>query len=80
MTAKAYNRIERVIIGLMIVGMVGMFQPISAELFRYGFLTLLFSTIGFIIISHMSPKPENPDASGPVSLEQAAEHAQGHDL
>ena len=80
MSNKVYRRVERGIITLMLLGMVGMFQPLSVEVYRYGFLLLLFSTIAFIIISHMSPKPGTPDAAGPVSLEQAAEHLQGHDL
>ena len=67
------------IIGLMMVGMLGMFQPVSLAVYRYGFLLLLFSTILFIVISHMSPKPDAPDTAGPVSLGQAAEQTQGHD-
>jgi hypothetical protein len=80
MTTKTYYRVERTIVGLMMAGMVGMFQPLSADLFRYGFLVLLFSTIAFIVISHMSPRPESPDATGTVSLDQAVERAQGHDI
>jgi hypothetical protein len=59
--------------------MVGMFQPFLVDLYRYGFLLLLLSTVLFIIISHMTPLPESPDASGPISLGQAVEHMQGHD-
>jgi hypothetical protein len=79
MSQKTYRRAERVIISLMLVGIAGMFQPIAIGLYRYGFLLLLLSTILFIIISHVAPKPEASDATGPVSLEQAAEHAQAHD-
>jgi hypothetical protein len=78
MSRQTYSRIERVIIGLMLIGMVGMFQPFAIALYRYGFLLLLLSTIGFIIVSHLSPKPEAPDP-GPISLGQAAEHIQGHE-
>jgi hypothetical protein len=79
MSRKTYRQIERVIIGLMLVGIAGMFQPFAVILYRYGFLLLLFSTIGFIIISHISPKSEATDVAGPVSLGQAVEQAQGHD-
>jgi hypothetical protein len=79
MSRKTYSRVERAIIALMLLGMIGMFQPFALELYRYGFLLLLFSTIVFIVVSHVSPKPEAADASGPVSLGQAAEHIQGHD-
>jgi hypothetical protein len=78
MSRRAYARAERIIIGLMLVGIVGMFQPFAIDLYRYGFLLLLFSTILFIIISHVTPKAESQDAPGAVDLEQAAEHMQGH--
>jgi len=68
MARKTYNQVERAIIGLMLVGIIGMFQPFVLELYRYGFLLLLFSTIGFIIISHIAPKPEASEAvAGPAS-------------
>ena len=78
MSRRAYARAERIIIGLMLLGIVGMFQPFAIVLYRYGFLLLLFSTILFIVISHIAPKLDSPDA-GAISLEQAAEHMQGHD-
>jgi hypothetical protein len=79
MSQTTYSRIERVIIGLMLIGIVGMFQPLGIALFRYGFLTLLFSTLLFIIISHLSPRSSDHELSGPVTPEQAIKHAQGHD-
>ena len=80
MSRRIYTRVERVIIALMVLGMVGMFQPLSVDVYRYGFLILLFSTILFIIISHVSVKPDPPDAVGATGMEQAANHAQGHKL
>jgi hypothetical protein len=65
MSKKTYSSVERVLIALILLGIVGMFQPLGIELYRYGFLLLLFSTIGFIVFSHMSPKAEAPDAAGP---------------
>ena len=79
MSHTTYSRIERTIIGLMLLGIVGMFQPFVIGLFRYGFLTLLFSTLLFIIVSHLSPRSEDTNQTGPVSLEQAVEHVQGQD-
>jgi hypothetical protein len=79
MSQSAYSRIERVIIGLMLIGIVGMFQPLGIALFRYGFLTLLFSTLLFIIVSHLSPRPSDPELSGPATPEQAITRAQGHE-
>jgi hypothetical protein len=78
MSRRSYARAERAIISLMLLGIIGMFQPFVIALYRYGFLLLLFSTILFIIISHIAPKPDTPDATGSVSIEQAAEHIQGH--
>jgi hypothetical protein len=65
MSKKTYSRVERVLIALILLGIVGMFQPIVIDLYRYGFLLLLFSTIGFIVFSHMSPKAEVPEAARP---------------
>lgn len=67
MTRKIYARVERTIIALMMLGMLGMFQPLAVDLFRYGFLLLLLSTILFIIISHLSPKPELAEDSASAS-------------
>jgi hypothetical protein len=72
MSRRTYSRVERVIIALMLLGIVGMFQPFAIALYRYGFLLLLFSTIGFIIISHIVPKA-SADTPGPVSVEHAQE-------
>jgi hypothetical protein len=79
MSQRAYRRIERVIIALMLVGIIGMFQPIILALYRYGFLLLLLSTILFIVISHIAPISEAADAAGPVGLEQAVEQRLAHD-
>jgi hypothetical protein len=79
MSQKTYRRVERTIIALMLVGIAGMFQPMAIGLYRYGFLLLLLSTILFIIISHVAPKPETSEAAGPVSLEQAAERVQARE-
>lgn len=55
MSHRTYQLVERAIIALMIAGMVGMFQPLVQQAFGPSFLVLLLSTIGFIIISHMTP-------------------------
>jgi hypothetical protein len=65
MSRKTYSRVERVLIALILLGIVAMFQPIAIALYRYGFLLLLFSTIGFIIFSHMAPDAEATEAARP---------------
>ena len=63
MTRAAHALAERIVVGLMLAGMAGMFQPFAVELYRYGFLLLLVSTIGFIIVSHLTPRPQVTDQS-----------------
>ena len=52
----AYRPIETVIIAGIVLGVVGMFQPWLFVLYKYGFLLLLFSTLAFILWSHVVPK------------------------
>ena len=54
---QAYNIIEKIIIGGIIVGIIFMFQPWVFVLFRYGFYLLLISTLAFIVWSHITAKP-----------------------
>ena len=63
MSKKTYSLVERALIALILLGIVGMFQPLVIDLYRYGFLLLLFSTLGFIVFSHVSPKDEEPEAA-----------------
>lgn len=55
---KTYRIIEYVLIGGIVLGIVGMFQPWLFVAFRYGFYLLLVSTLGFIAWSHISPAAE----------------------
>jgi hypothetical protein len=60
-----YRPIERVIIAGIVLGVVGMFQPWLFILYKYGFLLLLFSTLAFILWSHIAPKVlQRSNASG----------------
>ena len=77
MSRKVYGRVERTIIAMIMLGMLGMFQPLAIELFRYGFLLLLVSTLLFIVVSHLAPKPEPAEPSAAVDQGQA--NAPGHD-
>ncbi len=65
MSKKTYSMVEQVLIALILLGIVGMFQPLGVDLYRYGFLLLLFSTLGFIVFSHMSPQAEAAEAARP---------------
>ena len=55
-SAKTYNIVEKIIIGGIILGIVFMFQPWVFVLFRYGFYLLLFSTLSFMVWSHITAK------------------------
>lgn len=44
---------ERAAMLLMVAGIVGMCQPFVLTLFHYGFLVLLFSTLAYIVLSHL---------------------------
>ncbi len=57
MRRRGYRIVEYSIIAAMLLGTIGMFQPWQIELYHYGFLLLLFSTLAFIIISHI-PMPQ----------------------
>lgn len=55
---KTYRIIEYILIGGIILGIVGMFQPWFFVAFRYGFYLLLASTVSFIAWSHVTPAAE----------------------
>jgi len=62
--ARIYRVIEFILIGGIILGIIGMFQPWFFPAFRYGFYVLLASTIGYIAFSHISPAaPEDTTAA-----------------
>jgi hypothetical protein len=49
--------VERTLIGGIIAGVIGMFQPWFFRAYTVGFLVLLFSTLAFILWSHITPAP-----------------------
>jgi MFS superfamily sulfate permease-like transporter len=59
MPIRIVGVLTRVCIGGIIVGIVFMVQPFVFQLFSWGFMILLFSTLVYIIVSHI-PEPERP--------------------
>lgn len=59
-----FARIERWIITGIVLGVVSMFQPWFFLGYKYGFLVLLFSTLAFIVWSHVTPAPPVVVAAG----------------
>jgi len=53
---RIYRPIEMVLIAGIVLGIAGMFQPWLHILFRGGFYLLLFSTLGFILWTHVRPR------------------------
>ena len=51
---KTYQIIEKIFIGGIVLGIIMMFQPWVFVFFRYGFYLLLFSTLAFIVWSHVT--------------------------
>jgi hypothetical protein len=52
---RIFDLVERIIIGGIVLGVVGMFQPWIFAGYKYGFLLVLFSTLAFIVWSHVTP-------------------------
>lgn len=55
---KTYRPIEYTLIGGIVFGIVGMFQPWVFVWYQWGFVILLLSTLSFILWSHIVPKRE----------------------
>jgi len=66
---KAYNRIEKIIIAGIVLGIIFMFQPWVFVLFRYGFYLLLFSTLAFMVWSHVTAAAPVDEATAELAAE-----------
>jgi len=55
---RIFRVIETVLIVGIVLGIIGMFQPWLIIFYKYGFIVLLVSTLGFIWWSHIRPKEE----------------------
>jgi hypothetical protein len=55
---RVFLIIERILIGGIALGIFGMFQPWLMIFYKYGFIVLLVSVLGFIWWSHIKPKRE----------------------
>ncbi len=66
---KLYRPVEILLIGGILLGVVFIFQPWVFVLFRVGFFLLLASTIGFIVWSHVRPKPADLELTAPTKSE-----------
>lgn len=68
---EVYRPIELTLIGGIALGILGMFQPWFFIAYRVGFFVLLFSTLGFILWSHVIPKGvQHSEEVGGVSISE----------
>ena len=68
---EVYRPIELTVIGGIVLGIIGMFQPWSFLAYRVGFFVLLFSTLSFILWSHVIPKGvRHTEEVGSVSISE----------
>ena len=67
MSGQLHGLLERIMMFLMLVGIVGMFQPWVFAFFGWGFLSLLFGTLGFTIISNIASGSEDSPLRGGAS-------------
>jgi len=52
---QLFGTVEKLLIGGILVGAVGMFQPWILMGYRAGFYLLFFSTLAYIVWSHITP-------------------------
>jgi len=53
---RVYRIIDFILIAGIVLGVLSMFQPWSLQLYKYGFIVLFFSVLGYIIWSHTIPR------------------------
>lgn len=56
-----FSRVEAVIIAGILIGTVGLFQPVSMALYTAGFVVLFLSTLCYIVWSHVIPRSLSED-------------------
>lgn len=76
---RAHRIVEAMLIAGIVLGIFGMFQPWVFLAYRYGFLVLLISTLGFILWSHIVPRETEMVSAleEPISRELKGNHSGG---
>lgn len=75
---NVYRPIELTIIGGIVLGVIGMFQPWWFQGYRIGFFVLLFSTLSFILWSHVIPRGVyHHESAGSVSISEFEQSQSG---
>jgi hypothetical protein len=63
MSERFYSILIKCIIAGMFIGIFGMIQPWSLALFKPGFLILLYSTLAYTVLSHVTPRDHKPPSA-----------------
>ncbi len=62
MSERLYSVLMYCIIAGLFLGILGMIQPWYLPLFKLGFQVLLYSTLAYIVLSHVTPRSQDsPD-------------------
>ena len=73
---RIYKIIDYILIAGIVLGVLSMFQPWSLQVYKYGFMVLLFSVLGYIIWSHTTPKRESQSEEITGQSYMEPEHSQ----
>lgn len=65
---RIYRPVERLFIAGIVLGVIGMFQPWWFIAYRIGFFMLFFSTLAFILWSHIVPQGAQAGHLSSVSI------------
>jgi hypothetical protein len=56
---RVYRAVTWIVIGGILLGILGMFQAVAMVFYTHGFVVLLFSTLAYILWSHVTPAFED---------------------
>jgi hypothetical protein len=63
MSERFYGILIKCTIAGMFIGIFGMIQPWSLALFKPGFLVLLYSTLAYTVLSHVTLRDRKPPSA-----------------
>lgn len=74
-SGNLFRIIERLLIGGIVLGVIGMIQPWILAFFQWGFLLLLVCTLSYIVWSHIVPRGATQLLeAGTVSVTELEKH------
>jgi hypothetical protein len=65
MSERLYSFLIRCNIAGLFLGIFGMIQPWYLPLFKLGFQVLLYSTLAYIVLSHITPRSQDSSSGRP---------------